>query len=95
MIGQAFPAPLRAAIAELVADVVPTPLADAARVAVSERELAWADLGTRSARVAAAGFEVHAALWERIAPLGFARLGLAIAEALAPVVTRVLVAALS
>ncbi len=95
VIGRAFPEPLRAAIAELVAEVVPAPLADAARTAVTEREIAWADLGTRVARRTEAGFAVHAALWEHIAPLGFARLGLAIAEALAPVVTSALVAALS
>jgi hypothetical protein len=95
VVGHAFPEPLRAAIAELVAEVVPAPLADAARVAVTEREIAWADLGTRAARRTEAGFAIHAALWEHIAPLGFARLGLAIAEALAPVVTSTLVAALS
>lgn len=93
-IGRAFPAELRAAIAELVAEVVPAPLADAARAAVTERAIAWADLGTRAARRTDDGFALHAALWERIAPHGLARVALAIAEALAPVVTAEIVARL-
>jgi hypothetical protein len=95
VIGRAFPEPLRAAIAELVAEVVPAPLADVARTTVIAREIAWADLGTRAARRTETGFAIHAALWEHIAPLGLARLGLAIAEALAPVVTSGLIATLS
>jgi len=51
----------------------------------------WADLGARAARRAPHGYEVHAALWERVAPHGMARLALALAEALAPVVTMDLV----
>jgi hypothetical protein len=92
VLGAEFPAELRAALAELVADAVPAPLAADARTAVAARTIAWADLGTRAARRNDAGFEVHAALWERIAPLGLARLALAIAEALAPVVTSALLA---
>jgi len=95
VIGAAFPAELRGALAELVADVVPAPLAADARIAVAARSIAWADLGTRAARRTATGFEVHAALWERIAPLGLARLALALAEALAPVVTSTLLAELT
>jgi len=94
VIGQAFPRELRAAIAELVAEVVPAPLADAARATVTERTIAWADLGMRAARRTDDGFAVHAALWERIAPHGLARVALALAEALAPVVTADVVARL-
>jgi hypothetical protein len=86
VIGAAFPAELRAALAELIADAVPRPLADAARERVTARSITWADLGARAARTRDDGFEVHAALWERVAPLGLARLALALAEALAPVV---------
>jgi hypothetical protein len=93
VLGAAFPPPLRAALAELVADAVPSPLADDARALVGARELAWADLGGRAARATGDGFAVHAALWERVAPHGLARLALAIAEALAPVVAATLVAA--
>ena len=51
----------------------------------------WADLGARAARATPDGYEVHAALWERLAPHGMARLAMALAEALAPVVTMKLV----
>jgi len=94
-IGKPFPPPLRAALAELVAEAVPAPLAADARRVVAERELAWADLGGRLARRTPAGFDVHAILWQRIAPLGLARLALAIVEALAPVVTTALLAELT
>jgi hypothetical protein len=87
VLGHAFPPALRAALAELIADVVPAPLAADARAIAAARPIAWADLGARAARRTDTGFEVHAALWERIAPLGLARLALALAEALAPVVT--------
>jgi hypothetical protein len=91
VIGRAFPPALRAAIAELVADAVPAPLAGAARAACAARAVRWADLGACAAREAPDGFAVHAALWDRIAPLGLARLALALAEALAPAVTAALV----
>jgi hypothetical protein len=90
VVGKHFPAELREAIAELVAEAVTSPLARDARTAVAARPLRWADLGARAAR-AGDGFEVHAALWQYVAPLGLARLALAIAEALAPVVTANLV----
>ncbi len=86
-VGKGFPPALRDAIAELVAEAVPAPLADAARTAVVSGPIVWADLGARAARRETTGFAVHAALWERLAPSGLARVALAIAEALAPVVT--------
>jgi hypothetical protein len=95
VLGATFPVELRAALAELVADAVPAPLAADARSAVAARTIAWADLGTRAARRSDAGFDVHAALWERISPFGLARLALAITEALAPVVTSTLLAELT
>lgn len=87
VIGRAFPRALRAAIAELVAEAVPAPLAEAARALCAEQAMCWADLGARAAREQPDGFAVHAALWDRIAPLGLGRLALALAEALAPAVT--------
>lgn len=86
VLGRAFPAPLREALAELIADAVAPPLADDARALCSSAALRWADLGARAAREQPDGFAVHAALWDRIAPLGLARLALALTEALAPVV---------
>jgi len=91
VIGQAFPAALRGALAELIAEAVPAPLAAAAKTLVGARAIRWADLGARAAIHDAAGFAVHAALWDRIAPLGLGRLALALAEALAPVVAQVIV----
>lgn len=92
VLGREFPPALRGAIAELVAEAVPAPLAGAARALCAAQPLRWADLGARAACDAdAGGFAVHAALWDRIAPLGLGRLALALAEALAPVVTLAIV----
>jgi hypothetical protein len=87
VIGREFPAELRAAIAELVADAVPALVAADARDMVAVTPIEWADLGMRAARKTERGYAVHAAIWERVAPHGLARVALAIAEALAPVVT--------
>jgi len=89
--GKPFPPPLAAALGELVGDVVPALLAEDARALVASQPLRWADLGARAARADDHGLAVHAALWERIAPLGLPRLALALAEALAPVVTSALI----
>lgn len=91
VIGCAFPAALRDALAELVADAVPAPLAADARALCAAAGIAWADLGARAAAERPDGFAAHAALWDRIAPLGLARLALALAEALAPVVAAAVV----
>lgn len=92
VIGRAFPPALRTALAELVADAVPDPVSPAARAIVTARTIRWADLGARAAAYDGAGFAVHAALWDRIAPLGLARLAVALAEALAPVVAAAITA---
>jgi hypothetical protein len=91
VLGRRFPAALRDALADLVADAVAAPLAADARALCAASELCWADLGARAARELPGGFAVHAALWDRIAPLGLARLALALAEALAPVVAAAVV----
>jgi hypothetical protein len=102
VIGRAFPDALRIALAELVAEAVPAPLADDARLLCAAGPLIWDDLGARAARELPetcdagddrhqGGFAVHAALWDRIAPLGLGRLALALAEALAPVVAAAVV----
>lgn len=91
VVGREFPLALRAAIAELVADAVAAPLAADARALCAGQPLRWADLGARAAREQPDGLAVHAALWERIAPLGLGRLALALAEALVPVVTAAIV----
>lgn len=92
VLGRAFPAALCEAIAEIIADTVAAPLATDARAVCAAGPLRWADLGARAAAElpgggdGEGGFAVHAALWDRIAPLGMARLALALAEALAPVI---------
>jgi hypothetical protein len=91
VIGREFPVALRAAIAALVADAVAAPLAADARALIADHPLRWADLGARVARAHDDGLAVHAALWDRIAPLGLGRLALALAEALAPVAAAVVV----
>jgi hypothetical protein len=91
VIGRPFPAELRDALGELVADCVAAPLADDARGVMASRQLIWDDLGARAATRTHDGFAVHAALWERLAPAGLARVALALAEALAPIVSATLV----
>jgi hypothetical protein len=92
VLGAEFPPPLVLALAELVADAVPAPLAADARAWMQARPIRWADLGARVAEAGPGELCVHAALWERIGPLGLGRLALALAEALAPVATRAIVA---
>ena len=94
VIGQEFPPPLRAAIAELIAEVVPAPLVVAAREIVTRRTIIWSDLGARGARRTPTGFEVHAAIWQHVSPLGLAHVALALADVLAPVVAQAIVAEL-
>jgi hypothetical protein len=91
VVGRAFPDELRAAIADLVADCVAPPLASGARARVAATPITWQDLGARAARRDGNGFAVHAAIWEHVAPHGLARVALAIAEALAPVVAATVV----
>ena len=87
VVGKPFPPALVGAIAELVADAAPAPLAADVRVWIGSRAIRWADLGARAARADSDGIAVHAAIWDRIAPFGLGRLALALAEALAPVAT--------
>jgi hypothetical protein len=91
VVGRAFPDELRDAIADLVADAVASPLASGARARVAATAITWQDLGGRAARRDGNGFAVHAAIWEHVAPHGLARVALAIAEALAPVVAATVV----
>ena len=91
VLGRSFPAALVGALAELVADAVPAPIADDARRYLVSKTIRWADLGPQAAAITPDGIAVHAVLWDRIAPLGLGRVALALAEALAPVVTRALV----
>ena len=93
-LGKPFPPALCGALAELVGEVVPAPLARDVAALVAQTPMVWADLGARAARFAGDRFELHAALWDRIAPYGLGRLALALAEALAPVATSAVLARL-
>lgn len=92
-LGGTFPPQLVEAFADLVADAVPAPLAADVRAWVVARQITWADLGSRAAQARGGALYVHAALWERISPLGLGRLALALAEALAPVAAAAVIAA--
>lgn len=94
LVGVALPPQLTAALAELIAELVPTPLASPARDVIASRTITWADLGARIASRTSTGFAVHAGLWQFIAPTGLAHLAVALADALAPVVSRTIVAEL-
>ncbi len=93
VLGAEFPPQLALALAELVSQAVPAPLADDVRAYLASRPIRWADLGARAAAAGPGELCVHAALWERIGPLGLGRLALALAEALAPVATAAVIAA--
>ena len=93
VVGKEFPAALAYALAELVAQAVPAPLADDARAWIATRPIRWADTGARAAAADSDELRVHAALWDRIGPLGLGRLALALAEALAPVATSAVIGA--
>jgi hypothetical protein len=95
VIGKPFPPALCGALAELVAEAVPAPIATDVAALVAETPMAWTDLRSRAARFVDGRFELHAALWDRIAPHGLARLALALAEALAPIAMSVVLARVS
>ncbi len=86
VIGKAFPPEMIAALAELVADHLPSGLAREASQVIVAHRLRWADLGARAAARAGDELHVHAALW-RLAPRGMAHLAIALVEALLPIVS--------
>lgn len=95
VIGKPFPPALVGALAELIAELLPSPLAPHVGDWLAQHSIAWADCGARAARLRDGVLEVHAALWEQVAPHGLGRLALALAEALAPVINAALVAELA
>jgi len=86
VLGQELPSEIRTALADLIAELVPAPLAEAARDELAEATVAWGDAGARAARDDGAVILVHCLLWDRLAPRGLGRVALALAEALAPVI---------
>lgn len=90
IVGQELPLPLRRALASLIADAVPAPLAPLVAPILDRALIRWGDAGTSAVRPfpdGATAATLHAALWLTLRPHGPARLALAIAEALTPWVT--------
>ncbi|MCE9579396.1 MAG: hypothetical protein K8W52_40110 [Deltaproteobacteria bacterium] len=85
VIGQRFPPAMVRALAALCADTAAPALAPAITAVLEERALAWADTGLDLVRALPGAIAVHAALWDRLAPRGLARVAAALAEALSPV----------
>ncbi len=90
--GAVLPPALVAALIEVIADALPPPLtADALRAV----PIAWGDAGLAAARDRGDQLIVHVGLWHHLAPLGVARVALALAEALTPIAAARAVAALT
>ena len=87
IVGQELPLPLRRALATLIADAVPAPLAPFVSPLLERATIRWGDAGTAALRASATdatSVTLHAALWITLRPHGPARLALALAEALTP-----------
>lgn len=84
IVGQEVPTPLRRALAELIADAAPAPLAPLLPQVLEGAVLRWGDAGLHAVRATDDGAVLHAALWRTLRPHGAARLALAMAEALTP-----------
>jgi hypothetical protein len=90
VIGKSFPPELKEQFAALVADAVPSPLAHDARQVILARPVVWADLGWRAAAIQDDGFALHAGWWTHLAPRGVQAFALAVSDALATVITQVI-----
>lgn len=84
VIGQSFPPALVAALGELIVEAAYPPIAPAVRDLIGRLTFRWSDLGPRLVRMTDDELLVHAALWERVAPHGLARLALALVELCTP-----------
>lgn len=90
--GAVLPPALVAALIEVIAAALPPPLtADPLRAV----PIAWGDAGLAAARDRGDQVIVHVGLWHHLAPLGLARVALALAEALTPIAAARAVAALA
>ncbi|MEZ4364262.1 MAG: hypothetical protein R3B48_29070 [Kofleriaceae bacterium] len=89
IVGQELPLALRRALAELIADAVPTPVSPLVAPLLERARLCWGDAGDAAVRDVPTGDHVrgaivHAALWLSLRGHGAARVALALAEALTP-----------
>ena len=99
VLGREMPPPLRAALAELLADDAPDGLAPLYANIASATPIVWRDVGMHAALLGdtldgTPCIELHAALWVTLAPHGAAALVQAMATAIAPLVTRLVQQAL-
>lgn len=87
ILGQELPLPLRTALASLIAEAVPAPLAPLVAPLLEGAFIRWGDAGASALRATGDEVTLHAALWLTLRRHGAARLALAIAETLTPWVT--------
>lgn len=90
MVGKTFPPELKQQFAALVADAVPAPLAHDARDVILARPVVWADLGWRAAAIQGDSVALHVGWWTQLAPRGVQTFALAVSDALATVVTQLI-----
>ena len=88
VIGQRLPPQLCAALAALIADASAHALTTAIADEMAHATITWGDAGASAAIDRGDHIILHAAIWQRIAPSGMARLALAMAEALTPIIAR-------
>lgn len=84
IVGQELPLGLRRALAQLIADAVPAPVAPLVEPILERSVIRWGDAGASTVRGEPGGAILHAALWITLRPRGAATLALALAEALLP-----------
>ncbi len=87
-VGAALPPALVAALAEPIAACAAAPLTPAIHAELATLAMVWADAGDALTRDRGTHVEVHAALWQRLAPHGLPRVAAALVEALTPLVAR-------
>ncbi len=87
IMGRELPPPLRVALAEWLSDDAPAGLAPLYAKVASETRMQWGYADTHAARLRGDAIELHAAIWQVVAPQGAAALVQAMAAAIAPLVT--------
>ena len=89
MLGQPLPPAMCAALAEVVAELVAPPLAEAARRELAAARVVWGDPGATEVADRADVLIVHAGLWAHLAPHGLPAVARGLALALAaPIAAR-------
>lgn len=89
MLGQPLPPAMCAALAEVVAELVAPPLAEAARRELAAAHVVWGDPGATEVADRADVLIIHAGLWAHLAPHGLAAVARGLALALAsPIAAR-------